>query len=251
MIAQAFLGSPRIVLLDEPTSALDPWGRRRLRDLVRARSEAGAAIVIASHNLSEVDRMCDELAVIADGCIVARGPMGSLTATRPAVRFDVSAGVIDRRAPPHRRRAGGRPRRQWAIVPIGVRELSSIGPAISDVLTLLTRHRIDVRRIVAARNWNRFLPSSWCRDSRFSRLEVTPRRRQRKGQAMRLSRGVSVAIVSCLATLGASKSAWRTVQTPTSGSCRWRGRPCARRPTPASPTTSRGEPPRPAALSNP
>jgi len=149
VIAQAFLGSPAIVLLDEPTSALDLWGRRRLRDLVRARCDAGAAIVIASHNLSEVDRLCDELAVIADGAIVARGPMGSLTATRSAVRFDVSGGVI----PVEELRrivcvdaidldAGGR------SLLIAVREPSAIGPAISDVLALLARHRIDVRRIV-------------------------------------------------------------------------------------------------------
>src|SRR5262245_55722648 len=58
-IGQAFLGSPAVVLLDEPTSALDPWGRQRLRALVRARREAGGVIVLASHNLGEAEQLCD------------------------------------------------------------------------------------------------------------------------------------------------------------------------------------------------
>ena len=93
-IAQAVLGSPRAVLLDEPTSALDPWGRRRLRAMVREQRDAGAAILIASHNLSEVEELCDQIAIIAEGRLLAHGPLGALVPKGIAVRFELASGVV-------------------------------------------------------------------------------------------------------------------------------------------------------------
>jgi ABC-2 type transport system ATP-binding protein len=79
-IGQAFLGDPKVILLDEPTEALDPWGRVRLRRMVRAHQQRGAAILIASHNLVEVERMCDVVAVMADGRLITCGPLATLVA---------------------------------------------------------------------------------------------------------------------------------------------------------------------------
>ncbi len=69
-IAQALLGDPRLVILDEPTSALDPIGRRDVRDLVLELRDRGATVLLNSHLLSEVEQVCDDVAIIERGRIV-------------------------------------------------------------------------------------------------------------------------------------------------------------------------------------
>ncbi len=64
-IAQALVGSPRLLLLDEPTSALDPVGRRIVRDLLEELRRRGVAVLLNSHLLSEVELVCDRVAIIA------------------------------------------------------------------------------------------------------------------------------------------------------------------------------------------
>ena len=81
-IAQALVGSPRLLMLDEPTSALDPVGRRVVRDLLRDLRERGIAVVLNSHLLSEVELVCDRVAILVDGQIVARGTPGELARPR-------------------------------------------------------------------------------------------------------------------------------------------------------------------------
>ena len=148
-IAQAFLGSPQVVLLDEPTSALDPWGRRRLRAMVREQRDGGAAILIASHNLSEVEELCDQIAVIAEGRLVACGPLGSLVPKRIVVRFELASGVV----PADELRlvaglsslaveAGGR---SFSVEATGTTAMESV---VASVLGVLARCGATVRRIV-------------------------------------------------------------------------------------------------------
>ncbi|WP_320673274.1 ABC transporter ATP-binding protein [Patulibacter defluvii] len=81
-IAQALLGAPRLVLLDEPTSALDPVGRAIVRDLLTALRERGIGVLLSSHLLGEVERVCDRVAIVVDGRVVADGAPQELT--RPA-----------------------------------------------------------------------------------------------------------------------------------------------------------------------
>ena len=78
-IAQALVGSPRVLLLDEPTSALDPAGRRSVRGLLGELRERGTAVLLNSHLLSEVELVCDRVAILVDGAIVAEGTPGELT----------------------------------------------------------------------------------------------------------------------------------------------------------------------------
>ena len=77
-MAQALMGSPRLVLLDEPTADLDPIGRRDVRNQIAALKERGATVILNSHLLSEVERMCDHAAIIHKGRMVATGPMDEL-----------------------------------------------------------------------------------------------------------------------------------------------------------------------------
>ena len=72
-IAQAMVGSPRVLLLDEPTSALDPAGRRTVRRLLEDLRDRGVAVLLNSHLLSEVELVCDRVAIIARGELVAAG----------------------------------------------------------------------------------------------------------------------------------------------------------------------------------
>ena len=78
-IAQALIGEPRLLLLDEPTSALDPAGRRTVRRLLEELRSRGVAVLLNSHLLSEVELVCDRVAIIARGEVVAAGTPAELS----------------------------------------------------------------------------------------------------------------------------------------------------------------------------
>jgi ABC-2 type transport system ATP-binding protein len=71
----ALLGEPALVILDEPTSALDPVGRVDVRGIIRAAAARGAAVFLNSHLLSEVEQVCDRVAIIDHGRVVASGAL--------------------------------------------------------------------------------------------------------------------------------------------------------------------------------
>jgi ABC-2 type transport system ATP-binding protein len=72
-LAQALIGEPRLLLLDEPTSALDPAGRRDVRELLVRLRERGHSVLLNSHLLGEVELVCDRVAIIDRGRVVAAG----------------------------------------------------------------------------------------------------------------------------------------------------------------------------------
>jgi ABC-2 type transport system ATP-binding protein len=69
-LAQALINDPDLVFLDEPTSGLDPLGRRLVRDIIKDLRERGTAVFLNSHLLSEVEKTCNRVAFIRDGCIL-------------------------------------------------------------------------------------------------------------------------------------------------------------------------------------
>jgi ABC-2 type transport system ATP-binding protein len=77
-LAQALVGRPELVFLDEPTSALDPLGRIEVRDVLLHLKERGTTVFLNSHLLTEVEKICDRVAVIDRGAIVAQGSMDEL-----------------------------------------------------------------------------------------------------------------------------------------------------------------------------
>jgi len=91
-IAQALVGSPRLLMLDEPTSALDPVGRRVVRDLLRDLRERGISVVLSSHLLSEVELVCDRVAILLGGQIVAGGTPAELARPR-GVEVETAQGL--------------------------------------------------------------------------------------------------------------------------------------------------------------
>jgi ABC-2 type transport system ATP-binding protein len=81
-IAQALVGEPRVLLLDEPTSALDPVGRRIVRKLLEGLRDRGTSVLLNSHLLSEIELVCDRVAILRGGELVAAGAAHDLARPR-------------------------------------------------------------------------------------------------------------------------------------------------------------------------
>jgi ABC-2 type transport system ATP-binding protein len=79
-LAAALLGRPELVVLDEPTSALDPVGRHDVRELIRGLRGEGMTVFLNSHLLTEVEQVCDRVAIVDRGRVVASGTFAELLA---------------------------------------------------------------------------------------------------------------------------------------------------------------------------
>jgi ABC-2 type transport system ATP-binding protein len=91
-IAQALVGSPPLLLLDEPTSALDPVGRRTVRGLLEGLRGRGTSVLLNSHLLSEVELVCDRVAILLGGRVVAAGAPAELARSR-GVEIETDGGM--------------------------------------------------------------------------------------------------------------------------------------------------------------
>jgi ABC-2 type transport system ATP-binding protein len=91
-LAQALVGAPRLLLLDEPTSALDPVGRRLVRALLARLRDAGVAVLLNSHLLTEVELVCDRVVIVNRGAVVREGRVDELAQAR-GVEVDTEAGT--------------------------------------------------------------------------------------------------------------------------------------------------------------
>jgi ABC-2 type transport system ATP-binding protein len=92
-LAQALLGKPKVILLDEPTAGLDPRIAYGVRQIVKSR-KGRATLVISSHNLQELEEICDHAAILDRGALVAHGSMAELTASSSEIRIDLAAGPV-------------------------------------------------------------------------------------------------------------------------------------------------------------
>jgi ABC-2 type transport system ATP-binding protein len=77
-LAQALLHDPELLILDEPMSGLDPIGRKQVRDIILAERRAGKTLIFTSHVLSDVEMLCDRIAIVHKGEVVARGTLDEL-----------------------------------------------------------------------------------------------------------------------------------------------------------------------------
>src|SRR5207247_4387705 len=78
-IARGLLHDPPVVVMDEPTIGLDPVGARELRHTIAELARAGKTVLLTTHYMYEADALCDRIAVIAEGGIVAEGTPSALT----------------------------------------------------------------------------------------------------------------------------------------------------------------------------
>lgn len=100
-LAMALVGEPDLLILDEPTSGLDPNGARELREIIEAERDRGATVFFSSHVLGQVEAVCDRVAILADGEVVAVDSIDALrtaadAGSRLSVIVDtVSDGALD------------------------------------------------------------------------------------------------------------------------------------------------------------
>ncbi|HEX4826379.1 MAG TPA: ABC transporter ATP-binding protein [Candidatus Polarisedimenticolaceae bacterium] len=94
-LAQAILTEPALLVLDEPTKELDPLGRRDVRVLLEDFAQRGAAILMSSHLLSEIESICDRVGVMHHGALVAEGELATILASHDCriIRFAVPPGA--------------------------------------------------------------------------------------------------------------------------------------------------------------
>jgi ABC-2 type transport system ATP-binding protein len=89
-IAAALLSNPDLIILDEPTNGLDPAGIVEIRSLLRTLAREGKAVVLSSHQLNEVQRICDRVTIVNGGKVVAEGSVPALLGERKSIRATVS-----------------------------------------------------------------------------------------------------------------------------------------------------------------
>ncbi len=97
-LALALIGSPDIIFLDEPTAGLDVEGRISLHEQIRTLKSQGKTIILASHDMAEVEDLCDRIAVLKDGNIAFVGTVGEFTAiggNRHMIRIKTADGQKD------------------------------------------------------------------------------------------------------------------------------------------------------------
>ncbi len=148
-LAQALVGDPRLLLLDEPTTGLDPGGRAAMLDLIaRIGTEFGISIVVSSHLLGEVERICDHLVALADGRLLRADTMSSFTGASQALVVEVDEGQPELAAELARRGVAARLDGRTLLVRLdGDATYDAIRDAIADLGLPLNRLEQERRRV--------------------------------------------------------------------------------------------------------
>jgi len=118
-LAQALVGDPRLLLLDEPTNGLDPAGRNAMLELIaRIGEEFGISIVVASHLLGEIERICDRLVAIEAGKLLRADTIDSFTRASQTLLIEVEEGGAALQKELTRRGLRAQPFQRALLVPI-------------------------------------------------------------------------------------------------------------------------------------
>jgi ABC-2 type transport system ATP-binding protein len=146
-VATALVGNPRILFLDEPTTGLDPQSRRQLWDIIRAFQKKGGTVLLTTHYMDEAERLCDQLAIVDHGQIIAEGTPPDLIdrlGGQHVVEFQVSD---DKNEPDnvdgwHSLPSVESVRREDSTICLSVREPHLTIPALLDAVTK-SGHRLE------------------------------------------------------------------------------------------------------------
>ncbi len=93
-LAQALINDPDLLILDEPTSGLDPLGRMKVREIIQRLHERGKTILFSSHELGEVETVCDRVAILHQGRLQVEGPVQDLVGQYGGSLEDVFLKII-------------------------------------------------------------------------------------------------------------------------------------------------------------
>lgn len=157
-LAQALLNDPDILFLDEPTSGLDPIARRDIRDLILDLKAQGKTVFLNSHLLSEVEMVCDRVAILRRGELMRTGTVDELV-SREGVEIEVAADGVS--------------------LPDQLSALQAEAPdPAGGTLRLIVEHRADVPRVLRA-----------TLDAGVTVVSVNPRRETLEEVFVRIERG--------------------------------------------------------------
>lgn len=90
-LASALLGNPEVLVLDEPTNGLDPEGIAEVRSIIKEQSARGKTIILASHILDEVEKVCSDVIILKDGEIISQGPVRELLTEKLTVSLSAES----------------------------------------------------------------------------------------------------------------------------------------------------------------
>ena len=141
-IAAALLRNPRLLLLDEPTSSLDPAAANAVRGLMRRLAGDGASIVLSSHDLTEVESLCDSVTILRKGSVVFSGSLAELRSLAPDMAYRIHTSD-DRAAMELARHRGIK------VVPVVDQgfDVTTGSAALDDYVIALGQARVAVRRM--------------------------------------------------------------------------------------------------------
>lgn len=140
-LAQALLGDPPLLLLDEPTSGLDPAGQKFMREQMLSLQEAGKTVLLSSHHLDEVTRVCSHIAVISQGRLVRSGPLEAVLEPRSEVS------ILTSPLPPDLLAKLPSPSPEIAVAE---GHITLTGPAVAhkaEILRLLLDNDVDIQHL--------------------------------------------------------------------------------------------------------
>jgi len=148
-LAQALVGDPRLLLLDEPTVGLDPAGRTSMLELIsRIGAEFGISIVVASHLLGEIERICDHLVAIEAGRLLRADTITSMTRASQVLLIEVDEGADRLQAELARRGLQPRPYERAVLVGLdGDETYDAVRDAVADLGLPLNRLEQRRRRV--------------------------------------------------------------------------------------------------------
>src|SRR5580700_2123445 len=140
-LAQALVGDPRLLLLDEPTNGLDPAGRTAMLELIeRIGAEFGISIVVASHLLGEIERICDHLVAIEAGRLLRADTITSFTQVSQVLAVEVEEGLAQLEAELNARGLGVTVAHRTLLVPLaGDDTYDVVRDAVADLALPLCR----------------------------------------------------------------------------------------------------------------
>ena len=144
-IAQAIVHNPEVVFLDEPTDGVDPIGRREIRELMSRLKDRGVTIFLNSHLLSEVEQICDRVAILQRGQVIREGSIAELTRQRGL--FQVGLALGQELPKDELMKIGFTPQNRGEYWEIGLED----GQCIDRVVDLLRGRGLSIRHLVEKR----------------------------------------------------------------------------------------------------
>ncbi len=144
-IVQALIADPDILFLDEPTDGVDPMGRKTIRNLLEEMKDEGKTIFINSHILTELELICDRVAILKEGELVREGPLDELRETGVRYRFRIAGDLPDPVADRLERDGF-----DWQRTENGFEvELENEDEDLNNVQNILRKHEVNIREMTS------------------------------------------------------------------------------------------------------